>query len=47
MDSHVNNDVTDQSIYDYIISHLHNFFLFQYDVILSLNRYESPDQTVY
>jgi len=30
-----------------VIPHLHNLFLFQCDVTQSLNRYESPEQTVY
>ena len=30
-----------------IIPHLHNLFLFQCDVTRSLNRYESPAQTVW
>jgi len=30
-----------------IITHLHYLFLFQCDVTRSLNRYESPEQTVY
>jgi len=34
-------------LYTYIIPHLHNLFLFQYDVTRSLNRCESPEQTVY
>ena len=29
-----------------IIPHLYNLFLFQCDVTRSLNRYESPEQTV-
>ena len=32
---------------DNIIPHLHNSFLFECDVTRSLNRYESPEQTVY
>jgi len=30
----------------YIIPHLHNLFSFRCDVTLSLNPYESPEQTV-
>jgi len=32
---------------DNIIPHLHNLFLCQCDVTLSLNCYECPEQTVY
>jgi len=34
------------NISDYIIPHFNNSFLFQYEVTRSLNRDESPDQTV-